>query len=70
MAYFLDYEMFTPCWYCGRTDCTGNHQGAAAEAFSRRLTHACKGFGHDSCPCHICESMRVRETNRETQERH
>lgn len=27
MGYFLDYELFTPCWHCGRTDCNGNHPG-------------------------------------------
>jgi hypothetical protein len=25
MGYFLDYELFQPCWHCGRTDCNGNH---------------------------------------------
>lgn len=25
MGYFLDYELFTPCWHCGKTDCNGDH---------------------------------------------
>lgn len=25
MGYFLDYELFQPCWFCGRTRCNGNH---------------------------------------------
>jgi hypothetical protein len=27
MGYFLDYELFQPCWYCKRIDCNGNHPG-------------------------------------------
>lgn len=64
MGYFLDYELFTPCWFCGRTDCNGNHQGPEADAASRQVTHHEKGFGHESCPCHVCQDMRDRAERR------
>lgn len=60
MGYFLDYELFTPCWYCGRTDCNGNHPEPAAQPAAAKITHFEKGFGDPSCPCQVCANLRRR----------
>lgn len=65
MGYFLDYQLFTPCWFCGRTECSGNHPEPAAREASEKVTHHEKGFGHESCPCHVCQDMRERAAKRE-----
>jgi hypothetical protein len=62
MGYFLDYQLFTPCWYCGRTDCSGDHPEAREQA--SRLSHHAKGFGHSDCTCHVCREMRERAARR------
>jgi hypothetical protein len=36
VSYFLDYKLFTPCWYCGRTDCSGDHPGLRQESVAER----------------------------------
>jgi len=64
MGYFLDYELFTPCWFCGKTDCSGNHPEATEEDHAR-VTHFEQGFGHPTCQCHVCKDMRERATSRE-----
>jgi hypothetical protein len=64
MGYFPGYDM-ERCWYCGRTDCNGNHQGAEADAAGARITHFEMGFGHPSCPCHCCQQTRALAANRE-----
>lgn len=63
MGHFLDYELFTPCWHCGRTDCTGNRPEAGLG--DGGLPHETKGFGHPDCGCHVCLDMREREVNRD-----
>lgn len=60
MAWGLDYELFTPCWYCGKTECTGNHSGADADRKAAQITHFDNGFGHPSCNCEVCKNMRER----------
>jgi hypothetical protein len=59
MGYFLEYENFTTCWHCGRTDCTGNHPEV-----KEKPVHLEKGFGHTDCECRVCRDMREREANR------
>lgn len=66
MGYFLDYELFTPCWYCGKTDCSGNHYEPEARAASGKVKHFERGFGHPSCNCEVCKNMRERAANRNT----
>ena len=49
MGYFLDYELFTPCWKCGRTDCNGDHPEA---------TGAFLPSHGSECDCFVCENDR------------
>lgn len=63
MGYFLDYDLFTPCWKCGLTTCNGNHPESVAEA--KQLPHHKHGLGDARCTCHVCREMREREANRE-----
>jgi hypothetical protein len=63
MGYFPGYDM-EPCWFCGKTDCNGNHQGPEAEAASRRITHHNQEGSAQNCPCENCKSRREREANR------
>ena len=65
MGYFLDYELFTPCWFCGKTNCNGNHSGPEADRASAQITHFKKGFGHESCNCQVCQGIRERQANRQ-----
>jgi hypothetical protein len=65
MGYFLDYELFTPCYRCGRTECNGNCAlRGEPVAYEPTVTHHERGFGHESCNCHICRNMRERAANR------
>lgn len=61
MGYFLDYEL-TPCWYCGKADCSGNHPGTIDLA--NNLPHHKYGLGTPMCGCHVCANMRMREEKR------
>lgn len=64
MPYFLDYDM-QPCWFCGRTDCNGDHSGPEADAAHQQIVW--NGEVHDkaNCPCENCKSYRQRVSNRE-----
>ncbi len=66
MGYFLDYES-TPCWRCGNTECSGNCSHPVAH--EPTVTHHEKGFGHESCDCHVCQNMRERAANRQGDKR-
>lgn len=64
MGYFSEYNDFIPCWFCGKTDCSGNHSEPVADDLHRKITHHKEGFGHPSCPCEVCKNMRMRVENR------
>lgn len=66
MGYFLDYELFTPCWYCGKVDCSGDHQSETTRS-GKPVTHFRRGFGHESCDCEVCKNMRERSENRKVE---
>lgn len=61
MGYFPDYELHQKCWYCGRTDCNGNHQSQEAQReWQRRqnVEHNTAQERSRACQCQFCQERR------------